>query len=105
MHLSHQRYSPKPVGTMWATPKAFIEQGDTLAVAIELIVARVFLLITGSLAVAFSSRSQASRGATGAGVVLIGPIPVAFGSDGRWVSLAVALAVVLVVLDVGVRAV
>jgi len=33
-----------------------------------------------------------------AGVVMIGPIPVIFGSDAKWASIAIVLAVVLVAL-------
>ena len=34
----------------------------------------------------------------GGGVVLIGPIPIIFGSDAKWASVAVLLAIVLILL-------
>jgi uncharacterized protein (TIGR00304 family) len=34
----------------------------------------------------------------GGGVILIGPIPIVFGSDAKWASIAIALAIVLVVI-------
>jgi len=34
----------------------------------------------------------------GGGVIMIGPIPIIFGSDARWASIAVVLAIVLIVL-------
>ena len=36
--------------------------------------------------------------ARGGGVVMIGPIPLVFGSDARWAVLALALAIALVIL-------
>ena len=33
----------------------------------------------------------------GAGVVMVGPIPIVFASDSKWASVAIALAVVLMV--------
>ena len=34
----------------------------------------------------------------GGGVVMIGPIPIIFGSDARWASIAIVLAIVLALL-------
>jgi len=34
----------------------------------------------------------------GGGVILIGPIPIVFGSDARWASIAIVLAIVLILL-------
>jgi len=34
----------------------------------------------------------------GGGVVMIGPIPIIFGSDAKWASIAIGLAIVLVLL-------
>ncbi len=35
----------------------------------------------------------------GGGVVLIGPIPVILGSDAKWASVAIALAIILVLIS------
>lgn len=44
--------------------------------------------------------SKASKSETkGAGVLMIGPIPLVFGSDAKWASIAMALAIVLVLLS------
>ena len=44
-------------------------------------------------------RSSSEKGEVkGGGVVMIGPIPIIFGSDAKWTSIAVALAIVLVLL-------
>jgi uncharacterized protein (TIGR00304 family) len=34
----------------------------------------------------------------GGGVILIGPIPIVFGSDAKWASVAVVLAIVLIIV-------
>jgi uncharacterized protein (TIGR00304 family) len=36
----------------------------------------------------------------GGGVILIGPIPIVFGSDAKWASIAIVLAIVLIVVAV-----
>jgi uncharacterized protein (TIGR00304 family) len=46
-----------------------------------------------------TSRSE-GRGVKGAGVILVGPIPIVIGSDAKWASIAIALAIVLVILMV-----
>jgi uncharacterized protein (TIGR00304 family) len=58
------------------------------------------LLILGGLVtivagIMLSSNTE-ERHVRGGGVVLVGPIPVAFGSDARWTSIAIVLAIVLV---------
>ena len=34
----------------------------------------------------------------GGGVIMIGPIPIVFGSDAKWTSVAIALAIILIVV-------
>lgn len=34
----------------------------------------------------------------GGGVIMVGPIPIVFGSDAKWASVAMALAIVLIVV-------
>ncbi len=36
----------------------------------------------------------------GGGVVMIGPVPIIFGSDMKWASVAIVLAIILIVLAV-----
>ncbi len=36
----------------------------------------------------------------GGGVVMIGPIPIIFGSDAKWASIAIVLAIVLVLISI-----
>jgi uncharacterized protein (TIGR00304 family) len=35
----------------------------------------------------------------GGGVIMIGPIPIIFGSDPKWASIAIGLAIILVILS------
>ena len=62
---------------------------------------RIALILIGfavvALAILFSGR-KAGGEVKGGGVVLIGPIPIVFGSDAKWASVAIALAIVLLVL-------
>lgn len=68
---------------------------------VDLVEAGIVLVFVGlgvliaSLALGRSGDSKAK----GAGVILIGPIPIVFGSDARWATIAIVLALVLVVLS------
>jgi len=63
--------------------------------------AGLFLLFVGFavliLGLMLGSRSEERR-VKGAGVILVGPIPIVFGSDAKWATIAVVLAIVLVLL-------
>jgi uncharacterized protein (TIGR00304 family) len=54
------------------------------------------------LAAAMSGRSsdqgKEQNEVRGGGVIMIGPIPIVFGSDAKWASVAMVLAIVLIVL-------
>jgi uncharacterized protein (TIGR00304 family) len=68
---------------------------------LDLTTVGVLLVLGGFAVVTFALLSSTNGGkgeVKGGGVVLIGPIPIVFGSDARWASVAVALALVLVVL-------
>jgi len=67
---------------------------DLVAVGFLMILAGVVVVIVATLRSAGKDGSRAKGGA----VVLVGPIPIAFGSDARWTSVAIALAVALMVL-------
>jgi uncharacterized protein (TIGR00304 family) len=67
---------------------------DVVAVGFLMILAGVVVIIFGVLRSAGREGGQTKSGA----VVLVGPIPIAFGSDAKWTSVAIALAVVLMVL-------
>ncbi len=67
---------------------------DVVWVGLLMIVAGVAAIVAGILC----SSKPGERRIRGAGVLLVGPIPIAFGSDMKWVSVAIALAIVLVVV-------
>ena len=63
--------------------------------------AGMVLIMVGLAAVVVSALRGSQGGESqvkGAGVVMIGPIPIVFGSDAKWASVAIVLAAALVVL-------
>ena len=62
----------------------------------------ILLIIAGSVVLAFSvlSASGKTKGEVRvAGVVMIGPMPIVFGSDAKWVGIVTGLVVVLMILS------
>ncbi len=45
-----------------------------------------------------SSRAEQRSRVRGGGVIMIGPIPIVFGSDARWASVAIVLTIVLILI-------
>ncbi len=68
---------------------------DTASVGILLILAGVATLLVAVL----SSTHMAESETKGAGVLLIGPIPIVIGSDAKWASVAIALAIMLIIVS------
>ncbi len=68
---------------------------------VDAITAGLVLVLLGMGVIVVAMLSQARKGGTkvsGGGVVLIGPIPIIFGSDAKWATVAIVLAIVLVAL-------
>ncbi len=68
---------------------------------VDLVTAGLVLVLLGLGVVVISLLSEAKKSGAevkGGGVVMIGPIPIIFGSDMKWASVAIALAIVLVLL-------
>lgn len=66
---------------------------------LDLITAGLLLITLGFAVVAISMLSHmdgAGPKVKGGGVVMIGPIPIIFGSDAKWATVAIILAIVLV---------
>jgi uncharacterized protein (TIGR00304 family) len=83
-------------------PKTFIEYSRIPAV-VDLILAGVGVVLAGFLMVAYSMLASGGGGegkVRGGGVVMVGPIPIVFGSDAKWASIALVLAIVLIVVGV-----
>jgi len=102
IHFSHQRYSAKtgPRIVPSSPPKAFIGKNKVETV-ISLTSVGVVLIVVGFAFAALSlltSPHKVGREVRGAGIVMVGPIPIVLGSDARWATLALVLAIVLTVL-------
>ena len=70
---------------------------------VDLVLAGLILLFVGFgvMVIAMFERGTDGGGEVkGGGVVMIGPVPIVFGSDMKWASVAMALAIVLVVLAI-----
>jgi uncharacterized protein (TIGR00304 family) len=60
-----------------------------------------FLVVFLATVVSSASSSEEGERRTevrGGGVIMIGPIPIIFGSDAKWASIAIVLAIVLIVV-------
>ncbi len=67
---------------------------DVAFVGLLLVLAGVLLVVVGL----FRAGRRGGSDVKGGGVVLIGPIPIVFGSDAKWASVAIGLAIVLIAL-------
>ena len=68
---------------------------------IDLVTVGLLLIIVGFAVVVVSFLSREGGTKTeikGGGVIMIGPIPIIFGSDAKWASVAIALAIVLILV-------
>lgn len=67
----------------------------------DLVQAGVALVLVGFAVVLVSMYPRGhgdGREVKGGGVIMIGPIPIIFGSDAKWAAVAIVLAIVLVIL-------
>lgn len=68
---------------------------------VDLVLAGMALVLVGLGVMAVSLLSGGRRPAgevRGGAVVMVGPIPIIFGSDARWASVAIVLAIIVVLL-------
>ncbi len=77
--------------------------GMVLRPVFDLVTTGVLLVFVGFgmilIATIFSARSSSEKGGVkGGGVIMIGPIPIIFGSDAKWTTIGLALAIALSVL-------
>jgi uncharacterized protein (TIGR00304 family) len=84
---------------LWRAKNLYRESGFFCG-ELDLSLAGIALVLVGFGVVAVAMITSAGKGEVkGAGVVLIGPIPIVFGSDAKWATVAIILAIVLVVLS------
>lgn len=75
---------------------------DLVTLGVVVIVLGFLIIFLTTLISARSRRKDGEEGGTelkGGGVVMIGPIPIIFGTDPKWTSIAIVLAIILVVLS------
>lgn len=75
---------------------------DLVTIGVVVIVLGFLIIFMVTLVSAKARRRDGEEGGTelkGGGVVMIGPIPIIFGSDPKWTSIAIVLAIILVVLS------
>jgi uncharacterized protein (TIGR00304 family) len=73
---------------------------------VDLVLAGMMLALAGLGMVLVSTFAEGRRtesGVKGGGVVMVGPIPIIFGSDARWATVAIVLAIVLLLLTVALN--
>jgi uncharacterized protein (TIGR00304 family) len=72
---------------------------DLTVIGTAIILAGFMLVILAMIWSATSSEDgKRQTQAKGGGVIMVGPIPIIFGSDAKWTSIAIALAIALVVI-------
>ena len=67
----------------------------------DLVTVGILVVLAGFAVVLVSTLGGPGEGKTevrGGGVLMIGPIPIIFGSDMKWASVAIALAIVLLLV-------
>lgn len=74
---------------------------DLVLIGIGIILAGFLVVLLATVVPGKSSEKGEKRSEVkGGGVILIGPIPIIFGSDAKWASIAIVLAIVLIVIVV-----
>jgi len=70
---------------------------------VDLVLAGVLMILVGFgvmvVSMLFRARREGSQ-VNGGGVVMVGPVPIIFGSDMKWASVAIVLAIILIVLTI-----
>jgi uncharacterized protein (TIGR00304 family) len=70
---------------------------------VDLVLAGILLVLVGfgvTLVAMLSQVKKEGAGVKGGGVIMIGPVPIIFGSDMKWASAAIVLAIFLIALTV-----
>lgn len=72
---------------------------DLVFVGVAIVLAGFLVVFLAMMMGSRSSESGEGRPEVkGGGVILIGPIPIVFGSDAKWTSVAIVLTIVLIIL-------
>jgi uncharacterized protein (TIGR00304 family) len=82
-------------------PQKHLSSEHGVRLMVDLVHAGLLLVIAGfgiMVASMLNSRSKEGGRVQGGGVIMVGPIPIIFGSDAKWASVAVVLAIILILL-------
>ncbi|HUK75205.1 MAG TPA: DUF131 domain-containing protein [Nitrososphaerales archaeon] len=69
-----------------------------LFVGIAIILAGILVVVFAMMGGSQADESEGRTRVRGGGVIMVGPIPIVFGSDAKWASVAIVLAIILIVL-------
>jgi uncharacterized protein (TIGR00304 family) len=86
-----------------APPKKPLSRFAGFHLMVDLVLAGFLLVLVGFGVMVAAMLSQGKREGSqvrGGGVVMIGPVPIIFGSDMKWASVAIVLAIILILLVV-----
>ncbi len=87
---------------MRLTEVKVLSLGEQLSLVFDLVALGILFVFAGFavifVAIILSSKPSTERRVKGGGVVMIGPIPLVFGSDMKWASVAIVLALVLILV-------
>ena len=70
---------------------------------VDLVLSGMALVLVGFVVIVVAALAQGNKeGAEvkGGGVIMIGPVPIIFGSDMKWASIAIVMAIALILLAV-----
>jgi uncharacterized protein (TIGR00304 family) len=73
---------------------------DYVTIGMAVVLIGFAVVIVAMVASAGAGGKGERSGVRGGGVIMIGPIPIVFGSDPRWASVAIVLAIVLIIVAV-----
>jgi uncharacterized protein (TIGR00304 family) len=71
---------------------------DLVFIGIGIILVGFLVVLLATVSSGRSSQGEKQTEVRGGGIIMIGPIPIIFGSDAKWASAAIVLAIVLIVI-------
>ena len=71
---------------------------DLVLVGMGMVFLGLLVLLLATVASGKPEEAERRTEVKGGGVILIGPIPIVFGSDAKWAGIAILLAIVLSVI-------
>jgi uncharacterized protein (TIGR00304 family) len=72
---------------------------DYSTIGLALVAAGIIVIMIASVLSVTGQKREGTGSSKAAGVIMIGPIPIIFGTDAKWVVVAIILAIILVALE------